>query len=290
VGLTLTSQALGQPDTAEATMSLLLKFAQESNYPTAITVARSCQARLSLMQGDLESAVRWLGMADLTSDPGVMFFFLEVPHITQCRMLITQGSEARLQEAGEKLAVYEKTNEDQNNTRQLIDILLLQSLIYQKQSQSDQALATLTRAITLAEPGGFIRPFLEPGPEMAGLLVRLSQGGVAQAYIARILAAFPDEIKDGRPLQSADGADSSKAARILAQGPSSSLVEPLTARELDVLALLAQGLTNKEIAQRLVISPGTVKQHAYNLYQKLQVGNRQQAVKRASDLEIRFPE
>jgi LuxR family maltose regulon positive regulatory protein len=100
----------------------------------------------------------------------------------------------------------------------------------------------------------------------------------------------PDEIKDGRPLQSADGADSSKAARILAQGPSSSLVEPLTARELDVLALLAQGLTNKEIAQRLVISPGTVKQHAYNLYQKLQVGNRQQAVKRASDLEIRFPE
>jgi ATP/maltotriose-dependent transcriptional regulator MalT len=68
------------------------------------------------------------------------------------------------------------------------------------------------------------------------------------------------------------------------------LVEPLTARELDVLALLAQGLTNKEIAQRLVISHGTVRQHAYNLYQKLQVNSRQQAVMKAADLGIRFPE
>ncbi|KPK02953.1 MAG: hypothetical protein AMJ56_20305, partial [Anaerolineae bacterium SG8_19] len=63
-----------------------------------------------------------------------------------------------------------------------------------------------------------------------------------------------------------------------------------TPRELDVLALLAQGLTNKEIAQRLVISHGTVRQHAYNLYQKLQVNTRQQAVMKAVDLGIRFPE
>jgi LuxR family maltose regulon positive regulatory protein len=103
-------------------------------------------------------------------------------------------------------------------------------------------------------------------------------------------------MKDERPLQVADGADSSMAASTLAQGSpaparvSSSLVEPLTPRELDVLALLAQGLTNKEIAQRLVISPGTVKQHAYNLYQKLQVSNRQQAVNKASDLGILIPE
>ena len=68
------------------------------------------------------------------------------------------------------------------------------------------------------------------------------------------------------------------------------LVEPLTPRELDVLALLAQGLTNKEIAQRLVITHGTVRQHAYNLYQKLQVNSRQQAVTKAADLGIRFPE
>jgi LuxR family maltose regulon positive regulatory protein len=290
VGLALTSQALGKPDRVEATLSLLLEFAQEKNYPAAITVARSCQARLSLMQGDLESAVRWLEMVELGTDPGVMFFWLEVPHITQCRILIAQGSEASLQEAGEKLAVYGKTNEAENNTPLSIDILLLQTLIYQKQSQSDKALAALAGAITLTEAGGFIRPFLDLGPEMARLLVRLSQRDEAQAYITRILAAFPDEMRGERPPQVADNVDSARAASTLVQGPSSSLVESLTPRELDVLTLLAQGLTNKEIAQRLVISPGTVRQHAYNLYQKLQVSNRQQAVTKASDWGIRFPE
>jgi ATP/maltotriose-dependent transcriptional regulator MalT len=125
---------------------------------------------------------------------------------------------------------------------------------------------------------------------MAGLLVRLSQRGVAPAYVARVLAAFPVEMKDETLLQVADGADSSTATSAIAQGPSPSLVEPLTPRELDVLALLAQGLTNKEIAQKLVISHGTVRQHAYNLYQKLQVNTRQQAVMKASELEILFPE
>ena len=148
---------------------------------------------------------------------------------------------------------------------------LLQSLVYQKQSQSDEAQATLTRAIALAEPGGFIRPFLDLGPEMAGLLVQFSQRGVAPEYITRILAAFPGEMKDETLLQVADSTDSSMAARTQAQNLSSSLVEPLTPRELDVLRLIAQGLTNKEIAQRLVISHGTVRQHAYNLFQKLQV-------------------
>ncbi len=291
VGLALTLQAQGQQDSADATVALLLEFAQEKNNPAFITVARSCQARLSLLQGDLASAVRWLEMADLATDSGIMFFWIEVPRITQCRMLIAQGSEAGLQEAGEKLAVYGKTNKAENNTRQLIDILLLQSLVYQKQSQSDQALVALAQAITLAEPGGFIRPFLDLGPEMAGLLVRLSQRGVALEYIARILAAFQDETKDEEPALSTPKGRTTKALDpSLVLGPSSLLVEPLTPRELDVLTLLAQGLTNKEIAQRLVISPGTVRQHAYNLYQKLQVHSRQQAVARASDLGILSPE
>jgi LuxR family maltose regulon positive regulatory protein len=288
VGLALTFQALGQPKKAESTALLLLDFAQEKDYPAAITVARSCQARLSLMQGDLKSATHWMDMAHLETDPGVMFFWLEDPHITQCRLLIAQGSEAGLQEAGEKLAIYGETNKLQNNTHQLIDILLLQSLVFQKQSQGDEALVTLKRAITLAETGGFIRPFLDLGSEMAELLVRLSQRDVAPDFIAQILAAFPGEMNDETLLQVADGADSSSATSNLAQGPSPSLVEPLTPRELDVLRLIAQGLTNKEIAQRLVISHGTVRQHAYNLFQKLQVNTRQQAVMKAADLGIRF--
>jgi len=288
VGLALTSQALAKPDIIETTLSLLLKFAQEENYPAAMTIARSCKARLSLLQGDIESAVPWLETADLASDPGVMFFWLEVPHITQCRILIAQGTEASLQDAGEKLTLFEKTSEAQNNIPLLIDILLLQSLRYQKQSQSNEALVALARAITLAEPGGYIRPFLDLGSEMVGMLVHLSQKGVALEYIERILVSFPDEMKDERDSKMVNGADLPLAASTPAQSPLSSLVEPLTARELDVLALMAQGLTNKEIAQRLTISHGTVRQHAYNLYQKLQVNTRQQAVMKAADLGIQL--
>jgi LuxR family maltose regulon positive regulatory protein len=229
------------------------------------------------MQGDLESAVRWLEMADLAMDSATMFYWIEVPCITQCRILIAQGSKASLQEAAEKLAEYVKTSKAQNNTYQLIELLLLQSLVYHKQSQSDKALAILADAIALAEPGGFIRPFLDLGPEIPGLLVRLSQRGVAPVYIARILAAFPQQRIDEKRLEVADGADTST-------------VEPLTPRELDVLALLARGLTNKEIAKQLVISHGTVRQHVYNLFQKLHVNNRLQAVKKATDLGVRFPE
>jgi len=218
-----------------------------------------------------------------------MFCWLEVPHITQCRILIAQGSEASLQDAGEKLTLFRKTTEAQNNIPLLIDILLLKTLIYQKKSQSDKALATLTRAISLAESGGFVRPFLELGPEMAKLLVRFSQRGVALGHVTRILAAFPDEMKDEIPLQVVDGADLSTVGN-LAQSPSSPLIEPLTPRELDVLALIAQGLTNKEIAQQLVITHGTVRQHAYNLYQKLQVNTRQQAIMKAADLGVLLPE
>jgi LuxR family maltose regulon positive regulatory protein len=277
VGLALTYQAQGQPDSAKATEALLLEFAQEKNKPAFLTVARTCQARIALMQGDLESAVRWLEMADLAMDSATMFYWIEVPRITQCRIWIAQGSKASLLKAAEKLAEYVKTNKAQNNTRQLIELLLLQSLVYHKQSQRDKALAILADAIALAEPGGFIRPFLDLGPEMAGLLVRLSQRGVAPAYIARILAAFPQQSIDEKRLAVADAAEPST-------------VEALTPRELDVLALLARGLTNKEIAQQLVISHGTVRQHVYNLFQKLQVNNRLQAVTKATDLGIRFPE
>jgi LuxR family maltose regulon positive regulatory protein len=271
-GLTLTYQAMQQPDKASATMNLLLEYAQQTSGPTSVAIAHSCQARLSLLQGDLVSAVRWLQTTDLPTDAGVMFYWLEVPLVTKCRVLIAEGSAASLQEAEGTLHTYEQVKAARHNTRQLIDILLLQAVTYQKQERTDRALATLERAVTLALPGGWIRPFVELGPTMAGLLDELRQRGVAPESITEILAAFPDWAQD---------AASSFAAR-----PWSPLVEPLTNRELEILELMAQRLTNKEIAARLVISVGTVKQHAYNINQKLNVRGRRQAVAKAISLGI----
>jgi LuxR family maltose regulon positive regulatory protein len=278
-GLTLTYHALGQPDKARATLALLLEYTRDLNDPAYLAIARSCQARLALLQGDMASAARWLQTADLATDAGVMFFWLEVSRITRCRVLIAQGTKASLQQAEALLQAYRQQNEGQHNTRQLIEILPLQALVYHKQELADKALATLERAVTLAQPGGFIRPFVEPGPELVGLLNRLHSQGVAQDYIAQILAAFSQETKDeGGP--TVDKRDEPIGP------PSSSLFEPLTDRELEVLTLLAQRLTYKEIATQLFISPGTVTQHVHRVYQKLEVKRRKQAVAKATDLGL----
>jgi len=267
-GLTLTYRALGQPDKATATMELLLEFAQETNDPAYITVARSCQARLALLQGDQKPAVRWARTDGLTTDAGIMFFWMEIPRVTQCRVLIAQGTPASLQEAENKLDDYVLTTEADHNTRQLIDLLPLQALAYQKQDKVDQALTCLERAITLAEPDAWIRPFLELEPGMIELLKRLGRQGVAGDFIAQIVAAFSLSPPD------------------VTVTDQSRLPEPLTDREMDVLALLARRYRDKEIAAELFISPATVRRHASNIYQKLQVGGRRQAVEKAIALGI----
>jgi len=279
-GLALTYQAMQQPDKADATTNLLLEYAQRIGGPTSVAIAYSCRARLSLLQGDLVSAVRWLQTADLPTDAGVMLYWLEVPHVTKCRVLIAEGSAASLQEAVGTLRVYEQVKEARHNIRQLIDILLLQAVAYQKQGQTDTAQAALERAVTLALPGGWIRPFVELGPTMAGLLEALRRQGVSPEYIAQILAAFATT-DDGRRTTKA-----SLDPLSVIGGPSSALIEPLTNRELEVLELMAQRLTNQEIAAQLVISVGTVKQHAYNINQKLNVRGRRQAVAKATSLGI----
>jgi LuxR family maltose regulon positive regulatory protein len=114
---------------------------------------------------------------------------------------------------------------------------------------------------------------------LSELLAHLRQWGVAPEYVARILAAFPESTTD-------HGRQSTIEPMPLAGRPSSPLVEPLTDREMEVLALLAQRLTNKEIATQLFISPGTVAQHTHQIYQKLDVHNRRQAVAKAKALSI----
>jgi LuxR family maltose regulon positive regulatory protein len=277
VGLALTSQAMQQPDKASATMNLLLEFAQQTSSPTYVAIAHSCQARLSLLQGDLTSALRWLQTAGLTTDAGIMFYWLETPRVTRCRVLIAEGSAASLREAVGNLHHFEQVKEARHNTRQLIDILLLQALACHKQEHADEALATLERAVTLAHPGGWIRPFVELGPMMVGLLEELRRQGVAPVYITQILTAFPT--KD-------EGRKTDTGTLAFVARPSSSLVEPLTNRELEVLELMAQRMTNKEIAAQLVVSVGTVKNHAYKINQKLNARGRRQAVAKATSLGI----
>jgi LuxR family maltose regulon positive regulatory protein len=126
---------------------------------------------------------------------------------------------------------------------------------------------------------------------MADLLMRLRQQHVSVDYIERILAAFPDTAS-ASPLPDLGATNDEREfeAETVTQIPDSniqnSLVEPLTNRELDVIELLAQRLQNKEIAEKLIISPATVKSHLESIYQKLNVSNRREAVDKAYELRI----
>jgi LuxR family maltose regulon positive regulatory protein len=160
----------------------------------------------------------------------------------------------------------------------MINTLIVQALAFQAQGREDQALKALERALTLAEPEGYTRIFLDEGLPMARLLYRVAQRSVIPDYAGKLLAAF-----DTPPTERVDmtvGFPTTKVRDTL------SIVEPLTPREIEVLQLIAEGLSNREIAQRLSISLSTVKRHNANIYGKLATHNRTQAVARARDLGL----
>jgi LuxR family maltose regulon positive regulatory protein len=158
----------------------------------------------------------------------------------------------------------------------VIEVLALQAVAFQENGNSELALTKLEQALTLAEPEGFIRTFVDEGPPMASLLYEALKRDIAPEYVQRLLAAFP---------VSEPEKDASKKS----QTDQSGLIEPLSEREIEVLQFLAKGLTNKVVATRLFISLHTVKAHTRNIYSKLGVNNRTQAVDRARTLGILSP-
>jgi len=166
----------------------------------------------------------------------------------------------------------------------MIDTLIVQALAFQAQGREDKALQALGRALTLAEPEGYTRIFIDEGLPMAGLLYRAVQRGIIPEYASKLLAAFN--------ATSTDEADTTIRRPMTRMQDSSSIVHPvpvvgpLTQRETEVLRLIAEGLSNREISQRLYISLSTVKRHNATIYSKLAVYNRTQAVARGRDLGL----
>ncbi len=280
-GLIFSYQAIQQAGKADDTIKLMLEYGRQAENPDYVALVRSCQARLSLLQGDVESAGQWLETVDLSSDTGTTLFWLEVPRITQCRVLLAQSSEDSLREATEKLRKHWQFSRATHNTPHMIEISLLQALAYQKQGQHDEALAAVERAVTLARPGGWVRPFVELGPEMASLLKCLNaRENIAAEYISQLLDAFKDEEPGAAPDVSAHDTPTHLSPH------NQALLDPLTKRETEILTLLAQRLTNREIAEKLFIAPGTVKLHTIKIYRKLGAHSRREAVAKAGEIGL----
>jgi ATP/maltotriose-dependent transcriptional regulator MalT len=153
-----------------------------------------------------------------------------------------------------------------------IKILVLQTLVLAESSDKAKALQALGRALTLAEPGGFIRIFVDEGVPMSQLLSEAAHQGIMPDYVRKLLAIF--NAKD----QKSENKSSLPSAQ--------PLIEPLSQRELEVLRLISQGLSNREIGERLFLALSTVKGHTRILFDKLQVQRRTEAVARARELGL----
>jgi LuxR family maltose regulon positive regulatory protein len=252
----------------------------ELNDPMTLAVADSCAARLSVLRGNPSIAESWTRSLTEEPAPESLFMWLEAPLITQARCLIAEGSKRSLKAATESLRNLKQQCEEWRFTCQIIEIAVLQALALEKRGRADEALVALKDAVALAEPGGWIRPFVEAGPPMVDLLERLRDQNVSVDYIEKILAAFRNV--EHSVLKHVD----KPQATFFPSAKPQPLIEPLTNRELDVLELLAQRLQNKEIAEKLFVSPATIKSHLESIYQKLNVTNRREAVDKANVLRI----
>ena len=165
-----------------------------------------------------------------------------------------------------------------NNKRVLIHILILKALCLQKNKKDDAALDALRQAIQFAQPGGIIKPFIGASTALIPLLNRLDLDAEGIEYVGRILSGFSG-LQDRESNQSQSNTEASSIKAI-----DDPLIDPLTERELEILQLLSLRLSNKEIAERLFIAPGTVKRHTNTIYRKLNVHGRLDAVAKARGL------
>ncbi len=289
-GLALTYRALGKVERASELLTEFQSRLIERNNFALLEVVKACQAELALSQGDIAKAVRWAESYDPQPFVGLQMFY--IPQLTQVKTWLAQDTAASRERAGNQLAQLAEISQKAHLKSALLAILVPQALLDDARGHESAALANLEEAIALAEPSSILRVFVDHGPQLADLLVRLRQRGVAPDFIRRILAAFPttdDADADVRRPTRAETEPFTVIPSSVVSRPSSELIESLTDREMDVLALLAQRLTNKEIAAQLFISPGTVAQHTHQIHQKLDVHNRRQAVAKAKALGILPP-
>ena len=277
MSLALAYMAQGELDKSEETMAALRKFALETGIMEKLYDIDSFEARLALLRGDLQPAIRWAEITPLGIPTGYTFVWLELPIISKARVLIVQGTEGSLREAVQSLQELLTFAGSRHNTYRQIGLLALLALAYQAQGKIDDALRTLENSVRLGQPDNFIRTYVDMGPDMARLLYQLAEGGLEPVYLARVLAAFDESVMD-EPQKSKEFVSTAL------------MVEPLTQRELEILKHLNAGQSNQEIAQALVISPLTVKRHASNIFTKLGVSGRVKAVTRAKALGILSPD
>lgn len=248
---------LAQGDIAEAAAMLAEteKSVRQNNFVQRIPEVAAVQVLVLLRQGNLSAAAHLVQIHDLP--------------ISQARVYLAQGDALTALAVLEPLRQQMKAKDWQD---ELLKVMVLQAVALYTHGEKVKAVQLLSEALALAEPEGFIRIFVDEGPRMAELLSDTTTRGFRPGYVNKLLAAFEAEPNGQRAVASITG--------------STSLIEPLSTRELEVLSLIAQGLSNQEISKRLFLALDTVKGHNRRIFDKLQVQRRTEAIARARELGL----
>lgn len=230
--------------------------------PWPLAIALAIEARYRIARGDLAAAERWAEEAGLDAKAALDYQH-ETLYMTLARLLLAQRKVPQAHGLLERLL---EQAERVGSLSSIVEILILQALGLQARGEDARALQSLDRALQRAEPRGFKRLFLNEGPALTRLLYALAAQGRATAYCLDLLTAAPEAGEHG--------------TRSPGHDPEPRF-EPLSKRELEVLGLIAEGLSNGKIAQRLRLSVHTVKAHGYSIYGKLGASNRTEAVAKA---------
>jgi LuxR family maltose regulon positive regulatory protein len=248
--------------------------------PWRQTFVAAWRARVQAACADLPPIAHWAdamtAQVDLATAPMAYWFYRSIPLMLARAQLLRGDTQAALALLEQLCMRASAAGADDA----LIEILVLQAHALAQTQQAGAASEALAQALALGEPQGYIQPFIGAGVRLADQLRAARARGIAPEYITTILAALPQAKSDERTAMKSEP-DAHPSPLIVHP-----LAEPLTPRELEILSLIAEGLSNQQIAQRLIISEDTVKSHTRSIHGKLGVQRRTQAVARARALGL----
>ncbi|WP_310735537.1 LuxR C-terminal-related transcriptional regulator [Cohnella herbarum] len=241
---------------AAALLAKADQHARSHNFVSLIPTIAAARTLILLRQGHPAEAAR---MARTNELP-----------LSLARVQLAQG------DASKALAILDQARrqaEARGWEDERLKALVLEALALRVLGQKSKALRRLSEALAMAEPSGFVRIFVDEGIRMEKLLSEAASQGIMPVYTGRLLAVFEADNRLREP-------ESDALSKVRP------LIEPLSRRELDILQLIAEGLSNREISERLFLALSTVKGHIQNIFGKLQVQRRTEAIVRARELEL----